>query len=106
MGAAESASTAQRDVIEPAVILNYGPEVSAPRLVMHQPPMQDLGVTTQAMIGLIDRGLTVSVKDVRELLRLREPTPGEALVERQSGLGGEGNSPVPSELEAPERGGR
>lgn len=74
------AAILNRDLIQPWVWLNHGPQTRYPRLVIARPEREDLTAFATAIGPLIDRGLPVSQQSVLAKFGLPEPKKGEALL--------------------------
>jgi len=62
-----------RDVVRPMIDLNFGPQKVYPRLRVGRPEEIDVKQFTESVKTMVPLGLKVSIKDMREKLRLREP---------------------------------
>lgn len=71
------AATLNRDLIRPWMQLNFGPLPAYPRLVIGRPEVVDIAQLSTALGGMVDRGLRVSQKEVREKFGLSEPAAGD-----------------------------
>lgn len=83
------ATSCNRQLVPQLVAFNFGPQDEYPRISIGRPdelPIKDL---SQALDGLLDRGLVVSAPEIRERLRLRAPEPGEETI------GGRAMAPAP-----------
>ncbi len=69
-----------RDLIRPWMDLNFGPQKAYPRIKIVRPEPEDLAAFSTAIGGMIDRGLEVDQKDVREKFGLPEPKAGAKLM--------------------------
>lgn len=74
------AAILNRDLIRPWMQLNFGPLPAYPRLVIGRPEVVDIAQLSTALGGMVDRGLRVSQKEVREKLGLSEPAAGEEIL--------------------------
>jgi phage gp29-like protein len=71
--ARQLARTIRRDVIEPYVKFNYGPDAALPGLRLDTPETEDLKALSEAIAPLIDRGLKVKSSQMREKFGLEAP---------------------------------
>lgn len=60
--------------------LNFGPQDEYPRITLHTEEPEDLKVFTESITPLIDRGLEVDAKEVRDKFGLSDPKPGSTLL--------------------------
>ncbi|MGH7917828.1 MAG: phage portal protein family protein, partial [Candidatus Binataceae bacterium] len=72
--------TLNRDLIRPLIDLNRGVRARYPKITIGFPDEEDLNVLSTALQPLIDRGLRVSEKEIRDKFGLREPQPGEEVL--------------------------
>jgi phage gp29-like protein len=73
--------TLQRDVIIPAVVLNYGMQKVWPSLRLPVEEPEDMKVWTDNLATMMDRGLKASLTQVREKLALDEPMSDDDILE-------------------------
>lgn len=78
--AKQLAATLNLQLVQPMVMLNHGPRVAYPRIVIGREEAVDLKATVDAAGTLIDRGLQVSSSWAHKLLRIPEPKAGETLL--------------------------
>lgn len=71
--AKQLARTIRRDVIEPYVRFNYGPDAKIPGLLLQTPKTEDLKALSEALAPMIDRGLKVRASQMREKFGLDAP---------------------------------
>jgi phage gp29-like protein len=62
-----------RDLIQPWMSLEFGPQKTYPRIEISRPEPEDLAAFSSAIAPLIDRGLRVAAKPVLEKFGLPEP---------------------------------
>lgn len=74
------AATLNRDLIRPWVQLERGPQKRYPRLVIARPEKEDLAAFSTAIAPMIDRGLRVGQKEVREKFGISEPEGADELM--------------------------
>lgn len=74
------AYTAQRDLIEIAVAMNFGPQDLYPQARMPVPDPEDLDLLTKNVAALVPLGLRVSEREMREKFGLSEPTEKDVLL--------------------------
>ena len=90
--AKQLARTVRRDVITPYVRFNYGPAARIPGLLLATPKAEDLQAKSAALGPLIDRGLKVPTRQVREWFDLDEPKGDEEVL---VGMGGASEDVAP-----------
>ncbi|QQQ17759.1 DUF935 domain-containing protein [Brevundimonas vitis] len=95
--AKQLARTIRRDVIEPFVRFNYGPDAKVPGLSLETPETEDLKALSEALAPLIDRGLKVKASQMREKFGLDAPEDDDELLGPQAKT----PSPVTAEPDAP-----
>jgi phage gp29-like protein len=71
--AKQLARTARRDVFEPFVRFNYGPDARIPGFELSTPESEDLKAFSEAVTPLIDRGLKVRSSQILEKFGLDAP---------------------------------
>ena len=71
--AKQLARTIRRDVFEPYVRFNYGPDARVPLFLLESPEAEDLKAFSEAVTPLIDRGLRVRTAQVLEKFGLDAP---------------------------------
>lgn len=78
--ARQVSATINRDVIGPFVALNWGPDITPPkvRIVVEEP--EDLKAYSDTVTAFIDRGLEVEQSVVRDKLGIPDPEPGAVLL--------------------------
>lgn len=74
------AAALNRDLIRPWVQLERGPQKRYPRLVIARPEKEDLTAFATAIAPMIDRGLRVRQKEVRERFGIAEPGAQDELM--------------------------
>lgn len=74
------AAILNRDLIRPWMRLEFGELPRYPRLVIARPEAVDIAQLSTALGGMVDRGLRVSQKEVREKFGLSEPSPQEEIL--------------------------
>ena len=65
--------TINRDIIIPAIALNFGIQEKYPTVTLPVPEPEDLKLWTESVSAFVDRGLKVSLRQIREKLTLDEP---------------------------------
>lgn len=73
--------TIYSQVAAPWVLYNFGPFAPVPKIRIAVDPPEDLQMFSNAIAPLISAGLKVSAKEVREKFGLRDPEPGEEIIE-------------------------
>lgn len=71
--ARQLARTIRRDVIEPYVRFNYGPDAPVPLLKLQTPESEDLKALSEGLAPMIDRGLKVKSSQIRSKFNLDTP---------------------------------
>ncbi|MDG3580405.1 DUF935 domain-containing protein [Rhizobium sp. YJ-22] len=74
------AITANRDLIQPFVDLNFGPQERYPRLQLLVPDPEDVTALSSALGALVPLGLRVKQAEVREKIGLSDPEEGDELL--------------------------
>lgn len=74
------AYTIQRDLIEHAVAMNFGPQDVYPQVKMPVPDPEDLNALVEGVTALVPFGLRVSEREIREKFGLSEPSKDERLL--------------------------
>lgn len=74
------AAILNRDLIRPWMQLEFGPLTAYPRLVIARPETVDIERLSKALGPMVDRGLRVSAKEVREKFGLSEPKASDELL--------------------------
>lgn len=77
--AVDLAATLQRDLIEPYILINYGPEVIPPTLRCVTEEPEDRAAFVQTLVPLVDRGLRVEQSIVRDRLGIPAPEEGDSI---------------------------
>lgn len=67
------AATLNRDLVQPFIDLNWGPQQAYPRLVLHAPDQEDLTLLVSALEKLVPLGLKVEQSVIRDKFGLPEP---------------------------------
>lgn len=79
--AAQLETTLNRDLVRTYVALNFGPEVTPPRLVLRRVESQDVTMVTEALAKLVPLGLKVRSEEVRNLLGLTAPDANDEVLQ-------------------------
>lgn len=74
------AATLNRLLVKPFIDLNFGVQENYPEIVIPVEDPEDLEVWTNNVATLVDKGLKVSQKHVRDKLNLPDPEDGEELL--------------------------
>lgn len=77
-------ATINRDLVRPAVDLNFGPQKHYPRVVIGRPEAKDLKMIINAIGDLVDRGLEVEQSQIYDLLGIEEPQKGAKLLQKRA----------------------
>ncbi len=85
--AKQLARTVRRDVFTPYVQFNYGPGARVPGFLLASPEAEDLQAFSAAIGPLVDRGLRISARQVREKFDLDEPAADEEVLNASKGGG-------------------
>lgn len=78
--ARQLSATINRDVIRPFVDLNFGPQERYPRINLPVNEPEDLKLLAETVVPLVDRGLEVSMSEVRERLGFGDPGKKDTLL--------------------------
>lgn len=78
--AKQLAATLNQQLIQPMVMLNHGPRLAYPRLVIGREESVDLTATVDAMDKLVRLGLRIPAGHARKLIRAPEPKGDEELL--------------------------
>lgn len=78
--ARQLAGTLARDLVEPYIALNFGPQAEYPRLTLPVPEPEDVKALTDALAALVPLGLRVEQSVIRDKLRLSDPAEGAELL--------------------------
>lgn len=78
------AAVINRDLIQPWMQLNFGPQKAYPRLKIEREESEDLKAFADAVGPMIDRGLEVDQAEVREKFGLSAPKAGAKLMARSA----------------------
>jgi phage gp29-like protein len=82
-----------RDLIQPWMQLNFGPQKTYPRLIIAREESEDLKAMADALGPMIDRGLEVEQDEIREKFGLSAPKAGAKLMR--------GSGPVAAPVSGP-----
>lgn len=74
------AATFQRDVVEPFVFINYGPNAPMPTLEIDVEEAEDLVAGSTIVANLVGAGVAIAADEVRERFGFRKPEPGEEVI--------------------------
>ena len=74
------ADTLNRDVIEPFVAMNFGPQSAYPRLELNVPEPEDIEALTKAVQVLVPLGFRVSQAELRDRIGLSDPGEDEEVL--------------------------
>ena len=83
--AAQLMASINAQLIRPAVALNFGPAAPAPLVTLPVIEPEDLKQWTDSVTAFIDRGLTVSTRQIRDKLGLDEPVDEADALGRPAG---------------------
>lgn len=78
--ARQLARTIRRDVFEPYVRFNFGPTAPVPGLQLEAPEAEDLKAWSEAIAPLVDRGLRIPARQVRDKFNIDEPAAEEEVL--------------------------
>lgn len=76
------AAILNRDLIQPWMQLNFGPQKAYPRLKIEREESEDLKAMAEALGPMIDRGLEVDQEEIRDKFGLSAPKAGAKLMSR------------------------
>ncbi|WP_020179795.1 DUF935 domain-containing protein [Methylopila sp. M107] len=74
------AQTLNRDVVEPFVIMNFGPQDAYPQVALNVAEPEDTVALSDALAKLVPLGLRVGQKGIREKLGISEPSTDDELL--------------------------
>lgn len=74
------AAIINRDLIQPWMQLNFGPQKAYPRLKIEREESEDLKAMAEALGPMIDRGLEVDQEEIRDKFGLSAPKAGAKLM--------------------------
>lgn len=97
------AAILNRDLIQPWMQLDYGPQKAYPRLVIARPEAEDLAKFSSALAPLLAQGLRVKQSEVLDKFGLSEPTESDKVIGGGSLVGADPaeNPPASGEESAP-----
>lgn len=75
--ARQVAATLNRDVVQPLIALNFGPQDAYPRIRIGRPEEVDAAKVVEAVAKLVPLGLRIGQKPLRDLLSLPAPDEGD-----------------------------
>lgn len=78
--AEQLAETINRDLVQPFIDLNFGPQENYPQLLLRAPEREDVAAITNALKELVPLGLEVDQAVVRDKLGLPDPAEGAKLL--------------------------
>lgn len=73
-------NTLNRDLVEPFIDLNHGPQKAYPRLILQVTEPEDIEALTNALETLVPLGLRVEESVIRDRLGLPDPREGEDVI--------------------------
>lgn len=88
--ARDVSSTIRRDLIAPAVALNFGADVTVPKVAIAIEEPEDTSARIEDIAKLADRGVTFKASEARALVRMSDPADGDEV------FGGKPDTPAPS----------
>lgn len=91
--ARQLARTIRRDVIEPYVRFNYGPDAPVPLLKLQRPESEDLKALSEGLGPMIDRGLKVKASQIRSKFNLDAPDAEDEVLQPIGGAVDQGFVP-------------
>jgi phage gp29-like protein len=74
------ARTIRRDIFEPFVRFNFGPDAKVPLFKLETPETEDLDQFSKAIAPLIDRGLKVRASEIRSKFNLATPADDDEVL--------------------------
>lgn len=83
--ARQLAATLQRDLVQPYIDLNFGPQAEYPRLTLPVPEPENVQALTDALAALVPLGLRVEQSVICDKLRLPDPPAGAELLQVPNG---------------------
>lgn len=93
------AAILNRDLIQPWMQLEFGPQPAYPRLVIARPEAEDLAAMSSALVPFIGQGLRVKQSEILDKFGLSEPGEGDVVLGEkaeeppETGGGGEPEEP-------------
>jgi phage gp29-like protein len=88
-------ATLNRDLVRPAVDLNFGPQKKYPAIRIGRPEEKDVQLIFQNLGAMVDRGLKIATADIYPLFGLKEPAPDAELLQAAKPAVQAGASSVP-----------
>lgn len=73
-------STINEYLVKPFIILNWGVQQVYPRVCIRVPEPEDLKVTVESLMPLIDRGMRISESEMRDKFGFADPKKDEAVL--------------------------
>jgi phage gp29-like protein len=73
-------STINEYLVKPFIILNWGVQQTYPRVCIRVPEPEDLKVTVESLMPLIDRGMRISESEMRDKFGFADPKTDEAVL--------------------------
>lgn len=74
------AATLNRDLVRPAILLNFGPQAKYPKIEIGRSETVDVDKMSNALARLVPLGLKVSSKEVRDKIGFTDPEDGEEVL--------------------------
>lgn len=84
--AMQTSATLNRDLVEPFVAFNYGPQETYPLVELLVTEAEDVTALVDNVVKLVPMGLEVAMVEVREKIGLSEPKKGETLLVAPQGM--------------------
>jgi phage gp29-like protein len=81
------ATTINRQIIAPMIAFTFGPQARYPLLAIGQPDQVPLQEFYPGVAAMIDRGLKVRAREVRERFGLSDPEPGDQVMGPATDIG-------------------
>lgn len=98
--------TINRDLIKWFVAMNFGPQPVYPKVEFAITEPEDVKAMAEAVERMVDRGLKIAQREVRDRMGFSEPADGEDVLSAKSadaGGGADPTPPAPSKSTAPTR---
>lgn len=74
-------ATINEYLVKPFIILNWGKQKAYPRVCIRVPEPEDLKLTVDSLIPLIDRGMRISESEMRDKFGLADPKDDETVLQ-------------------------
>ncbi|MGK4473814.1 DUF935 domain-containing protein [Aeromonas molluscorum] len=96
-------ATINEYLVKPFIVLNWGVQKVYPRVCIRVPEPEDLKVTVDSLMPLIDRGMRVSESELRDKFGLADPGDDEATLQPLSAMQLPAMQPLAMNRQQPQR---